>query len=113
MLRTLLLVFVLGLVAADGASAQNKTVYGWGMGSCGKWQQYRIARSTGSLQLEAYVDGFLSGYNAASDSPDFLAGKPDDAALYNWIDNYCRDKPLNLIGEAVVALKEELLSRAP
>jgi hypothetical protein len=49
------------------------------MVSCGKWQQYRTAGGTGSLQLEAYIDGFLSGYNVGSDGPDLLAAKPDEA----------------------------------
>jgi hypothetical protein len=68
---------------------------------------------TGSLQLEAYVDGFLSGYNMASDSPDLLAATPNDkgVSLYIWIDNYCRDKPLSVLSQALMALKQALLAR--
>ena len=47
-----------------------------------------------------------------ADGSDLLAAKPDDVALYSWIDNYCRDKPLNALGEAVFALKNDLAARA-
>ena len=43
----------------------------------------------GSFQLEAYVSGFLTGFNAAFDGPDIIAAAPDDkgVSLYIWIDN--------------------------
>jgi hypothetical protein len=113
MIRTLLLSLLLGIAAADGASAQNKTVYRAGLVSCGQWQEHRTTgNKASSYQLQAYVDGFLSGYNLASEGPDFLVGKPDSVSLYIWIDNYCRDKPLDAVVGALFALKYELLARA-
>jgi hypothetical protein len=51
------------------------------MVTCAEWQQYR---STGNkaavLQLEAWIDGFLSGYNTASEETDFIAPKPERAS---------------------------------
>jgi hypothetical protein len=114
MIRTLLLGLVLGIAAADGACAQGRSTYGFSSTSCGQWQKYRTAKDTGSLQLEAYIGGFLSGYNFASTGPDILAGTPNDrgVSIHIWIDNYCRDKPLDLLTQALVALKNELLARA-
>ena len=113
MIRILLLGFALVIAAAGGAYAQDKIVYGFVGKSCGEWQEHRTAKDVGSAQFQAYVDGFLSGYNMASDSPDLLAATPNDkgVSLYIWIDNYCRDKPLNVLSQALMALKQALLER--
>ena len=113
MIRTLLLGFAV-VIAADGASAQGRTVYGFSSTSCGQWLQARTAKNRASPQLQAYVDGFLSGYNFAADEPDFLASMPHDkgASFHIWIDDYCKGKPDNDLTEAVVALKDGLLVRA-
>jgi hypothetical protein len=114
MIRTLLLGFVLVIAAADGASAQGRVVYGFIGKSCGQWLEVRAAKGVSSAQFEAYVDGFLSGENSASTGPDFLAAIPNDkgVSIYIWIDNYCRDQPLNGLSQALMALKQELLARA-
>jgi hypothetical protein len=113
MIRTLLLGLAV-VIAADNASAQGRSVYGLSSTSCGQWLQARTAKNRSSLQLQAYVDGFLSGYNFAAVDPDFLASMPHDKgeSFHTWIDDYCRGKPDNDLTEAVVALKDELLARA-
>jgi hypothetical protein len=101
-----------GAWAAEGGKG---TVYGAGRVTCGEWQQQRSSGNKIKLfQLEAWVDGFLSAYNVASDGTDFIATKQDDPgiAYYAWIDNYCRQNPLNMVAEAAVALKNELIARA-
>ena len=114
MIRTLLLGLVLVIAAADGASAQGRSTYGFGDASCGDWLQSRTAKDINSYQLQAYVAGFLSGYNFAFTGPDFLAGKASDkgASFYLWIDKYCRDKPIDILMQAMVALRVELQTRA-
>ena len=86
--------------------------YGAGMVTCAEWQKYR---STGdkaaTLQLQAWIDGFLSGYNMASDV-DFIVPRPQTVAYYAWIDNYCTQNPLNVVMQATLALKNELTARA-
>ena len=46
--------------------------------------------------------------------PDFIAGTPNDTGVsfHIWINNYCRDKPLDLLTQALFALKNKLLARA-
>jgi hypothetical protein len=114
MIRTLLLGLLLSIAAMDGASAQGRSVYGFASFSCGQWQQLRTAKDVGSLQLEAYVAGYLSGYNMASTGPDFIAGSPNDKGVgfYAWIDNYCRSNPLDVLSQAMMGLKNELEARA-
>jgi hypothetical protein len=108
-----LIIVVLCLTNVAYAAEGDRMVYGIGMVTCAKWQK---TRSTGDRRAEAelqdWVDGFLSGYNTASDDKDFIAPKPEDIAYYAWIDNYCTQKPLDRLAQAVVALKNELIARA-
>jgi hypothetical protein len=90
----------------------DRMVYGAGMITCAEWQQYRSTGNKAAVaQLQAWIDGFLSGNNTASDDPDFIVPKPESFA-YAWIDNYCGQNPLNKVAQASVALKNELSARA-
>ncbi|WP_312361952.1 hypothetical protein [Ensifer sp.] len=111
MIRTLLLGLALVIATADGASA--KKVWGAGFTSCRVWQKNRAADNADSLQQRSWIAGYLSGHNVASWGSDFLEPKPDADAMWTWIDNYCKDKPLAHLMEAVTALKNELEARAP
>jgi hypothetical protein len=110
---------VIGLVlAANAALGQekrpgDKMAYGAGMVTCAEWQQHR---STGNRaangQLQAWVDGFLTGFNMAVENADLLAPKPESVAYYTWIDNYCSQNPLDKVVQAAIALKNELTARS-
>jgi hypothetical protein len=73
------------------------------------------APSTGNkgatLQLQAWIDGFLSG---SGEEIDFIAPKATEVAYYVWIDNYCRQNPLDLV-EGRYRITEERIGcpRAP
>jgi hypothetical protein len=98
--------------AAEGGT--KGTVYGAGTVTCGEWRQHRsTGNKAAELQLQAWIDGFLSGYNFGSDLFDFLAPSPERTAVayYAWIDNYCSQNPLNRVADAAAALKNELISR--
>ncbi|QHP70021.1 hypothetical protein EI171_23630 [Bradyrhizobium sp. LCT2] len=97
------------IFAAEG----DRMVYGAGMVTCAEWQQYRsTGNNAATLQVQAWIDGFLSGYNSASSAKDFISPKPESVAYYAWIDNYCIANPLNRVAEAAVGLKAELSARA-
>ncbi|MGX0962731.1 hypothetical protein AB7M63_003180 [Bradyrhizobium japonicum] len=107
---------LLGVLLASPHSAQavdgNRIAYGAGMLTCGEWQKYRVTGDkSATAQLEAWLDGFLSGYNMGSDV-EFIAPKPQSVAYYAWMDNYCAQNPLNRIAQAAIALKNELTARA-
>jgi len=113
MIRIALLGFAIATVTESSTCAQTRMIDGAGLVSCGEWQQYRSSGDKpSSYQAQAWIDGFLSGYNSASDGTDFLIPKPSSIAYYAWVDNYCRDKPLDTLALAVFALKRELASRA-
>jgi hypothetical protein len=90
-------------VTSNAALAQEKRpsdrmAYGAGMVTCAEWQQYRTTgNKPAALQLQAWVDGFLTGFNMAISDADLLAPKPESVAYYTWIDNYCSQKPLRVI----------------
>jgi len=109
------LIASVALVMANAAQAADgdRMVYGAGMVTCAEWQQYRSTGNKGAVvQLQAWIDGFFSGYNTASEDIDFIAPKPETVAYYAWIDNYCGQNPLNKVMQAAVALKNELTARA-
>lgn len=88
-------------------------MYGAGTVSCGEWQKYRLSGDKGNTyQLQAWIDGYLSGYNVASEDVDVLASKPSSIAFYAWIDNYCGSHPLDILVVAASALRKELTDRA-
>src|SRR5689334_13668310 len=104
-------------IALLTGSAEAFTASGVGQDSCGTWSQVRQARS--AALYEQWVLGFLSAVGDAADSwgihpptdpPDPNNFDPlnqlDNAAVMAWIDNYCRDHPLDHIfiaGERFVA----------
>jgi hypothetical protein len=115
MLRTTsVLVIGLLVMSPTRAAEVNKLAYGAGMVTCGEWQKYRTTgNKSATSQLEAWIDGFLSGYNMSeSESDDILAPRPQSVAYYAWIDNYCAQNPLNPVASAAILLKNDLVARA-
>jgi hypothetical protein len=113
-------VMMIGTLATV-SPVSGQTIMGAGMISCGEWLRLRSFVSRGqnfkelasAYQAQAWVDGFISGFNYRDHiGPDLLASRPDGAAMYAWIDNYCRSKPLDFVASAVVGLVKELESRA-
>lgn len=107
------LVIVVLAASANVASAADRMVYGAGMVTCAEWQQHRsTGNKVANVQLQAWIDGFLTGYNVASEDVDFIAPKPEDIAYYAWVDNYCSQHPLDKVMQAVLKLKDDLTARA-
>jgi hypothetical protein len=109
-----LIVGLTAFMAGDARAADgNRIVYGAGLITCAEWQQYRSTdNKPATFQVQAWIDGFLSGYNFAGVETDILAPKAQQVGHYAWIDNYCRQNPLDMVGTATVALKNELTARA-
>jgi hypothetical protein len=113
-----LLGLAIAISGASGVSAEPRMVMGAGTISCGEWQQSRTYQQNGNVQFQvnayqaqAWIDGFLSGYNMASVGPDILASRLGGTASYTWIDNYCRSNPLDRLSIAAWGLLQELQSR--
>lgn len=100
------------ILAGSAASAEYRAVSGAGLLSCGTWTKHRNDLPY-AYQFQAWVDGYLSAYNIASDGADFLLPvlKNKDG-IYAWIDEYCRANPLDPIIKGMLPLIEQLKTRA-
>jgi hypothetical protein len=90
------------MIGAGGARAQTTiTVLGYGnSASCGKWVTDRQDKSWEVAKGMAWMQGFFTGLNEGS----FMSGHKDwshigehldiDGAAV-WLDNYCREHPLD------------------
>jgi hypothetical protein len=76
-----------------------------GASSCGEWVAQRKKSDHLALSNAAWLVGFLSGLSLAS-GKDLLAGR-DNAALYSWMDNYCKEHPLQDTASGARVLLEE------
>jgi hypothetical protein len=78
--------------------------------SCGDYTTERAFPTRGQ-QFQFWALGFLSGVNMAGNADtEFLAGFSGEALLA-WLDNYCREHPLDQFPVAVTALYRELVTR--
>jgi len=75
--------------------------------TCGRWTAERRANSVRSWVDEHWILGFLSGvaYEGRNNGIDPLTGVDNDA-VWAWIDNYCREKPLAMLIVAAIAFRD-------
>jgi hypothetical protein len=63
--------------------------------------------------MEFWAMGFVSGASFVRQLETGIPESVTDAqAIYSWIDNYCRSKPLELFPSAAANLAIELRARA-
>ena len=77
--------------------------------SCGNWTEARAEKSVGSLANEFWLLGFLSAL-AMETQRDFISGT-DNASLFLWMDNYCKENPLTYLSDGGYRLFRELVRR--
>jgi hypothetical protein len=99
------------------AEIDNQRYHALGVGvgvSCGAWQEARRARNVQAIGQESWVLGYVSASNAfavATTQNDFLAAV-DAEAIWAWLDNYCRQHPLEKLAKATDALIVDLMRKA-
>jgi hypothetical protein len=100
-----LLVLILDERSAGQQTPQGQfMLYGAGVQSCGTWTQNRRSQSNLQYLMSQWVMGWVSarGYYGTP------MRKADADALDGWIDNYCREHPLEQLKGAAEALVREL-----
>ena len=113
-------VVVSTVLAVTGQSAFSASLMGSGTLRCAEWTRLRIfadqtghAKELASLQqVQAWIDGFISGVSSESGQPDLLSSRGAVAALYPMVDNYCKASPVDTVGDATMELVKELRKRA-
>lgn len=101
-------------------SAFSASLMGSGTLRCAEWTRLRTfsdqighAKELASLQqVQAWIDGFISGVSSETGQPDLLASKQAIAALYPMVDSYCKARPIDSVGDAAMDLMKELRKRA-
>jgi hypothetical protein len=94
--------------AAALAADKPFTMFGYATESCGKW--VKSADNAGQRALYiSWVTGFVSGYNFGNPHNQVNLGRmPDNETLTLYIDNFCRENPLNNFVVAAPMLVQEL-----
>ena len=108
----------LALVIATALPAESKAAGAWNIGvgatSCGEWLEARsdpdpIVRSREHFYV-SWVQGYLVGLNFAN--PKEYPDPPDGSAIAPWLDNHCRNHPLDELIQAANDLSLDLLRRS-
>ncbi len=95
------------LPAAAQVQRQQINIFGFEDASCAAW-----IKSSGNkglrAQYEFWVRGFVSGHNYGNPSLQVKVGAfPGSEALYQSLDQYCRDNPnLSFVGGAIHLVEE-------
>jgi hypothetical protein len=94
-----------------GSAQAEYRIAGHGNVSCGEWQRHR-KQPEGTLAragVEAWVLGYVT--RASYDEDANLGQGTDHEGLWAWVDNYCRNHPLDTLAVASEHLVDELQRR--
>ena len=98
---------ILFLCVTTWTNATAKTVTLLGLHNCGEW----IAGQglPNGYAARNWLMGYLSGLSMGS-ATDFLTNIDGDS-IFLWMNNYCRENPLNSITDGADVLSMQLLSK--
>jgi hypothetical protein len=102
---TLLLALITALFSPGGYAYTSYGVFGV---SCGQWLENRPLNNRRATQTEEWVLGFISGIGYGG----LKMGSSEHNSMFLWIDNYCKENPLDNLSTATKALVEELVRKA-
>ena len=110
--RYLTIIAVGMLLAPNTAVSDKAAVVGPGARSCGQIIASMEADKIGRAAYFFWAQGFLSGLNFEY-GPDFefSTDLSDYDALMLWLENYCKENPLDIYARAVSKLWHELRAR--
>jgi len=113
-MKRLVLVAVLVCMVSPAWAANSKggfQMLGPGGKSCGFWVKQRAIGGWPSLQVSAWISGFLTAYNLYKPGVYDVTQGIDVEGRSAWIDNYCSQNPLHSISNAGDAFINHLVSR--
>lgn len=106
---TFALLVVSFLFANENAQAEpRRYISGEGIVECGEYLESRRENNPRQSYVYAtWMRGFLSGYNIATSGRP-VANIPSPETILAYIDKYCAEKPLDLLGSCAIKLTKEL-----
>lgn len=100
------IIFVLVMLLSVHISySATATVYGAGNSSCGEYLSYREKKGCEYYQFSDWLNGFISSYGLYSGKKMKIT---DSKGMVYWIDNYCKEHPLDEVARAADKLAIEL-----
>jgi len=110
--RAIATVFLFAAISSSAKAAppgiSNAVTYGAGTDSCGTWLASRNAKDTGGVVRRGINVQWLLGWVSAAGYYEEALNEPlrktDGPALIAWVDNYCREHPLDPIALAATKL---------
>ncbi len=102
--RTAAFALAVCLAAADAAAFDAEgtyVVHGTGQSPCSEWSVDRMVAGTGVWQLQQWVLGYLSAYNALTRGSADIAGELGAEGLFAWLDDYCGGAQATVLSVAV------------
>lgn len=101
------IVFLLIVIAVSNAPIANAEGEIRGVRTCEDWSKDRAKNDWTVLLIDkSWLIGYLSGLASAT-GKDFLHGT-NNLAIYDWMDQYCKDNPQKHLGDAGLDLFYEL-----
>lgn len=97
-----------GIVAAN---AQETTIIGSGQRSCGAWAQSE-KNSVDYVEQEEWLWGYVSAYNSFVDARHNVSRGGDGYGMAVWMDNYCKNHPLEFVANAADQLIAEMHAKS-
>ena len=104
-MKNLIWVFVLASVMVS-TSGYGASFMGVAAGNCETWTKDKEEDCEAYRFDRVYLIGFLRGVNSLA--PKDIMASTDAEGLTGWIDNYCKEHPLDAIDDAANALALEL-----
>lgn len=96
-------------VFAIGISSNCSAIEVIGTPDCGGWITSRAEPNQKAVAIRngSWLRGFISGLSVGRNI-DYIKNHPSGDSLDLWMDNYCKNHPLDNLNEGVAALAEEL-----
>lgn len=98
---------------AWAASATGTDVLTIGDGDCGTFIEDKTKDGVRYSQWKAWLAGFYTAHNLTCDvtAACVPVKTPSTAAMYLWVENYCRENPLDPVTAAMWIFVRELRGR--
>ena len=93
-----LLLFSASLFAADEKGSY--AIWGAGKKSCFSYSKARNGEDDSNYRH--YIFGYLTAYNTQATDTYRISGSKDLNAVFAWLDDYCKEKPVHGFDQAMV-----------
>ena len=95
---------LLAMLIGGTARAQQYKVFGHGNQSCGSWTEAKEETNLELIVFTSWLSGYLSAVSVWVETGSGRVNETDIRGAVAWMDNYCRDNPLDSVAGAALNL---------